>query len=106
MNYVADRLSDLMVEELKAANKHYPPFHSPHEGYAVLLEETEETRDALIDTELNLKQLWNSVKQDKHYETRVAAFAVRRSAFEVAAEAIQVAAMATKLIDHIDEVLK
>lgn len=106
MNYVADKLSELMVEELAAANRTNPPFHSLHEGYAVLLEEVEETGDALTDMELGLKQMWDSVKRDKNYEARVAAFAVRRHAFETAAEAIQVAAMATKLIDHIDEVTK
>ena len=105
MNYVADKLSDLMTLELEAANKKNPPFRSLHEGYAVLLEEVEETRDALNECEQGTKQLWTATKQDKAYEVRAFAFAVRRSAFEVAAEAIQVAAMATKLIDHIDEVI-
>ena len=62
----------LMLVELTRANKMYPQFHSPHEGYAVLLEEMDE--------------LWDEIKKKQPDKTRMLE------------EAIQVGAMAIKFI--------
>jgi len=62
----------LMLVELTRANKMYPRFHSPHEGYAVLLEE--------------LDELWDEIKKKQPDKTRMRE------------EAIQVGAMAIKFI--------
>jgi NTP pyrophosphatase (non-canonical NTP hydrolase) len=65
---------DLVAQEYKAANEKFPGFNSPHEGYAVLLEEVEE--------------LWEEIKNNKS----------PMSAMRQKDEAIQVAAMAIKFL--------
>jgi len=44
--------------EYERAREKYPPFHSTHEGYAVLKEEMEELNDGL-------ERLWEMVKANK-----------------------------------------
>lgn len=71
---------ELILEEYRNAVGRYPKFHSPHEGYAILLEEVDE--------------LWEEVRRSP---SRYEPAAVR-------AEAIQVAAMALRfLTDCVDE---
>ena len=103
MNHVSDKLPDLVALELEAANKEHPPFHSLHEGFAVLREELDESDEALKLAIEESRTMWRAVKRDDAYDVRVFAFAVRRDALAAAAEAIQVAAMATKLIEFIDK---
>lgn len=95
MNHCEDKLPALVTEELVAANLVNPPFHSTHEGYAVLKEEIEEARGELAETEVCLDMLWEHVKKDSpkayEYAERIEQYALR-----LAAEAIQVAAMAEK----------
>ena len=85
--------------EKQDANRKFPLFHSMHEGYAVLLEEVEEAREALTRTEINLHTLWMHVM--KNNDDRALEFAgrVREHALDLAVEAVQVAAMAQKFID-------
>lgn len=56
--------------ELWSARKKFPPFHSSHEGFAIILEEVDE--------------LWDAVKQNQLPNAR--------------REAIQVAAMAIRFV--------
>ena len=64
--------------ELQRAKK-YPAFHSPHEGYGVILEE--------------LDELWDEIKANKTCTgNRLMRY-----------EAIQVAAMAVKFVDNLCE---
>ena len=65
---------ELVVKELNTANEKFPLFNSPHEGYAVLLEEVDE--------------LWDEIKGDKAPLAKV----------RQKEEAIQVAAMALKFL--------
>lgn len=102
MNKVLDKLPDLMVAELEFANETNPPFHSLHEGYAVLLEEVEETEENLRKVTESLGKLWAAVRKDRAYEARIISYAIRADAIDIAAEAIQAAAMACKLIDYIE----
>ena len=95
MNFVEDKLPALVREELEAANRVNPPFNSEHEGYAVLLEEVEETKHELEEVDTCLRILWDLVKHD-HPKTREYAGKVATHAMHAAAEAIQVAAMAMK----------
>ncbi len=71
-------LTKLIVKEVLAevyrATKNYPPFHSAHEGWALLYEEVDE--------------LWDEVKVKQS----------ERSIDAMKTEAIQVAAMALRLI--------
>jgi hypothetical protein len=64
------------MDEFHRASARYSPFHSAHEGYAVLKEEMDE--------------LWDEIKKDQ-------------SPFEMKQEAIQVAAMAVRFIYDICE---
>ncbi|MFK7691512.1 hypothetical protein [Paenibacillus sp. HJGM_3] len=41
-----------VTEELRKAMRKFPPFHSAHEGYAVLLEEVDEAWDAIKRNDL------------------------------------------------------
>lgn len=103
MNKAWDKLPGLVEEELDAANEVNPPFHSMHEGYAVILEEKEETADAYLEMSIRLDHLWRAVKADAPGMALDEAYSLRTAAVDTAAEAIQVAAMACKLIDYIEE---
>lgn len=96
MNAVIDKIPALVEEELKAANVIHSFFHNQHEGYAVLLEEVEETKLEMCDMEFHLKILWDKVKTDRSKDAIHYATQVERHAIRLAAEAIQVAAMARK----------
>jgi hypothetical protein len=65
------------AKELEGARKCFPPFHSSHEGYAVLLEE--------------LDELWQSVRLRPKLRN---ANAMRR-------ECVQIAAMAARFAEDV-----
>ena len=70
-----------VLKELQKADNKFPNFHSPHEGYAVILEEVQE--------------LWDEVKKVK--------YPVTENSFKLMEkECIQVAAMAIKFINSFD----
>lgn len=96
MNKAMEKLPQLVLEELAEANKVNPPFHSAHEGYAVILEEREESAAAFERMDQVLGDIWGYIKQDDNAMARNFAIALESYALEVAAEAIQVAAMARK----------
>ena len=95
MNHCENKLPALVVEELVAANLVNPPFHSTHEGYAVLKEEIEEAKDALDEVTVCHQMMWEHIKRD-HLKAYEYADKVEKYAVRLAAEAIQVAAMAQK----------
>ena len=41
------KINNLVREELRRAMEKFGPFHSPHEGYAIIKEELEETWDEI-----------------------------------------------------------
>jgi len=96
MNYVKPLIPPLVKTELREANRKNPPFHSLHEGYAVLLEEIDETKEALDFLDFDRGLLWEYIKQDDMAQAMKQAKAIERQAVHLAAEAIQVAAMAEK----------
>jgi hypothetical protein len=69
-------VTKLIVKEVLAevyrATKSYPPFHSAHEGYALLLEEADELWD-----EVKVKQAERSIDAMKLEAIQVAAMALR-----------------------------
>ena len=69
-----DKAIGLARKELERAQQRFPPFHSHHEGYAVIREEMDE--------------LWDEIKQSKSL----------RAAKLVRLEAVQVAAMALRFL--------
>lgn len=95
MNFVEGKLPALVREELEAANRMNPPFNSEHEGYAVLLEEVEETSYELDEMMTCLRMLWECIKHDNPRSQEFAG-KIAKHAMHLAAEAIQVAAMAEK----------
>lgn len=68
-----DALNEL-EKELRVATDKFPPFRSPHEGFAIILEE--------------LDELWEEVKQQHDV----------RSSKDMRSEAKQVAAMALRFM--------
>lgn len=94
-------VTEAIENELSAANKAFPGFNSTHEGYAVILEEAQETEDEMRKTGMNLNALWQATRMNQSpKQIREIAEAIRESARDMAAEAIQTAAMAEKLIQY------
>ena len=97
MNVVENDVRALVDKELAAANERFPQFHSQHEGYAVIREEIEETREQLDAVDRHLNYLWDRVKCDCAAREQVEY--MKRFAINAACEAIQVAAMAQKFLE-------
>lgn len=76
------------TEKFGAAN------NSPHESYAIILEEYEEAKSESNMFEINLRGFWNSVKANTH--TNCCLQEMQDIAEKAAAEWVQVAAMCFK----------
>lgn len=88
-------IEKLIDIELKEANEKYPLFHTPHEAYAVLLEEVEELEYDMEVIKEYMVSMWNNVKNDcdiSAFKDRIEFYAIG-----VIQEAIQVAAMCKKI---------
>ena len=96
MNAAEPELRKLVDLELEAANRENPPFHSPHEGYAVILEEVEEAGTELASVKQDLKIIWGLICRNEAGRMMTWARYLEKTAVHLAAEAIQVAAMAKK----------
>ena len=87
------------MAELNRANEKFPLFNSKHEGYAVVLEELEEAKEAMKEVELSIGVLWDGVRGKE-----IACFlvedtkpmAIYHQAVDAACKVIQVAAMMMK----------
>lgn len=101
MNAVEEDVKRLVEKELESANKHFPPFRSPHEGWAVIREEAEELRQETDDVEEALNILWERVRYNMQPHPRFAT-KIKERAISAACEAIQVAAMARKYLDMLE----
>ena len=94
MNAIETQVRDLVLTELAAANRKHPPFHSQHEGYAVILEEMQETEEAIRLAKIDLEIAWRNIRDDISAEVEICG--LKERAIQVACEAIQVAAMCEK----------
>lgn len=97
MNAVENQVRELVKVELAAANERFPQFHSPHEGYAVILEETDEIKEQLEAAERYLGYLWDRVKHDSPTRSQAENLVLFFS--NVACEAVQAAAMCKKFLE-------
>lgn len=82
------------MEYERAADKFGNQNNSPHESYAVILEEYEEALAEAQSFEKNLRGFWNGVKANT--STNCQLQQMQRIAEKAAAEWIQVAAMCYK----------
>lgn len=89
----------LIQEELAEANKIHPLFQSPHEAYAVILEELEEAEEELQWIRKQLGQMWSLIRQDCGAEEIL--HQIKGHAVFAAQEIIQVGAMAQKALDSL-----
>ena len=96
-NAVETDILTLIEKELSAANEKYPLFASPHEAYAVILEEVEEADIAIKSVDRFIAAFWAAVKAN---EDRITLTTFSKCAYEeaisLAIEAVQVAAMCRK----------
>ncbi len=99
MEKLKESMEQVAVEELQRANAAFPLFNSKHEGYAVIKEELEETREAMETLEESVAALWDKVR-GKDIPPFIVNFSTTEEmynqALAVAAEAIQTAAMILK----------
>ena len=86
----------LIKEELTEANKIHPPFNSPHEAYAVILEEWEEMIYELVGVRDALDYMWESIKDDDEESVFDAVTKASDYMIDALREAIQVSAMLEK----------
>lgn len=100
MNAVEDQVRELVDVELASANKQFPQFHSPHEGWAVMQEEINEMKFDMKWIKKYQKLLffdimknYGKISQDGSAEV------IKKYAISAACEAIQVAAMAQKFMN-------
>ena len=87
----------LVKRELEEANKIHPQFSSTHEGYAVILEETEELAEESEEIEKLIRTWWAYLRKDEDtgiQKRRVEK--IRIHAVNAVKEAIQVIAMCDK----------
>ena len=103
MNVVENDIRSLVDKELSAANERFPQFHSAHEGYAVILEEMDELKDAVDVADDHLSFAWRYVKGDVTEGVKNHVKYVEEAAMEAACEAIQVAAMCQKFLEMEDK---
>lgn len=110
VNQMTDKITELITAELAQANAKFPPFHSCHEAYSVLREETEETVLSISTFTTYMSKVWEQVKKDDVSKADIEV--LKLAAREIICEAIQVAAMCEKFSDFMktqpdqDEVIK
>lgn len=91
----------LTTEELARSYEKFPKFNSPHEGYAVIKEEIDETINEIEFLKCDDACFWTCVKQDDFPAQCANVKQIKFRAIHAAAEAIQVAAMAQNYIDSL-----
>lgn len=80
----------------RAAERFGESFNSPHEAYAVILEEAQEAGLELMDLKYAIDLFWESVKKDDTEFQKEALKDIEKYALNAACECIQIAAMAYK----------
>ncbi|CZT57851.1 hypothetical protein BN3661_02198 [Eubacteriaceae bacterium CHKCI005] len=95
MQDLVNEITDCIEREYRrAAEKHGERHSSPHEAYAVILEEFEEAMEDIVAVRSALDNMWNATKDNK--KTLASVSTLETAATMAAAELVQVAAMAKK----------
>ena len=93
-----EKIKNLVASELERARSiHTDKTHSPHEGYAVALEEFEELKDEIEFMESRMKLLWDAVKKDEYSKQIFHLEAMLERTDNMIYEAVQFAAMLKKM---------
>ena len=66
MNVIENDIQKLVQKELNGANKKFPLFNSPHEGYAIIKEEIEECMDNANPMFETFAAAWYHIKNNKN----------------------------------------
>lgn len=109
MKTLEENVKATIADELESANSKFPPFHSTHEGYAVILEELEETMEALKTVEIQMGFLWQNVRKNnfmwgkRGLASRTEVKYLEAATIRLAEESIQVAAMVKKFLQCVGE---
>lgn len=99
MNELIESVAKLAEEEYQRASAKFgPKNNSPHESYAVLLEETEEAQEQVSVIQSRMEAFWLTVKGDATDAMGVYLNSIKMAAILGACELIQVAAMADKAL--------
>lgn len=102
-NMTETKINEAIQLEIDHAVKTYgKDYHSLHEGYAVLLEEVEETERELDYIKNHLSMIWDAVKVDNENEVKSNARIIGLDAIELAKEACQIAAVCKKILGEVD----
>jgi hypothetical protein len=93
-----EKLAD--AEKIRANGLHDAKFHTPHEAYAVMLEEYQEAQEELNLASQALNDVWSYVRHDNQSTSYYGALGrLKCAALHSAEESCQLAAMAQKEID-------
>jgi len=91
------KIQQMITEELQRARIKFPqPLNSPHEGYAVLLEEVEELIDEIDFLKEHISDLWQAVKSNNNDVQLDELRRSRERIDNIITEAVQVGAMIEK----------
>lgn len=109
MTKLLEQVRGLVADELAESRKNFDEyFHSPHEGYGVLMEEVQEAADEVESVKrLTDESLLRYVKACADGRGSVLALSrlkgLERDAINAACEYIQVAAMAQKMRESVEK---
>lgn len=99
MNVVSDKVEALVRLEYEADCKDHGPLASLHEGYAVLLEELQETQESLDAAKVRIADAWKSIRADNPQSVWPEISLAYALSACCACEAIQVAAVCKRIMD-------
>ena len=98
-------INQAVCYELQAITKKYGAHYaSPHEGYAVLKEESEEAEESMQLLNEKLSKIWQNIRINWNDPTAV--YEAQQSAVALAEEAVQCAAVCERFIATLDDMLE